>query len=72
MKSLMTLATAAGIGVASLMAIPADAAAPDCPNGGTVRFGVEPYEGGPRSLIPDLRQDRCDIGQGARVARCRC
>ena len=51
MTRLMALATAAGIGIASLVAIPADAAAPDCPNGGTVRFGVEPYEAAAK-LIP--------------------
>jgi phosphonate transport system substrate-binding protein len=32
-------------------ALPALAANPDCPNGGTVRFGIEPYEAG-ATLIP--------------------
>jgi phosphonate transport system substrate-binding protein len=51
MTRLTALATAAGICIVGLMAIPADAAAPDCPNGGTVRFGVEPYEAAAK-LIP--------------------
>jgi phosphonate transport system substrate-binding protein len=51
MTRLTALATATGIGIAALMAIPAHAAAPDCPNGGTVRFGVEPYEASAK-LIP--------------------
>lgn len=37
---LPAIATACFLGLAA----PSRAAAPDCPNGGTVRFGVEPYE----------------------------
>jgi phosphonate transport system substrate-binding protein len=44
-------ALAAAVGIAGIVAIPAHAAAPDCPNGGTVRFGVEPYEAAAK-LIP--------------------
>lgn len=42
------LAIVAGFSLFSSVAF---AAAPDCPNGGTVRFGVEPFEAAPR-LIP--------------------
>jgi phosphonate transport system substrate-binding protein len=41
MHRLLVLAAAAGI---ALAAHAAQAAAPDCPNGGTVRMGVEPYD----------------------------
>lgn len=41
MRKLITLAAAAGI---ALAVNAAQAAAPDCPNGGTVRMGVEPYD----------------------------
>ncbi len=41
MNRLITLAAAAGI---ALAANAAQAAAPDCPNGGVVRMGVEPYD----------------------------
>ncbi len=41
MNRLITLAAAAGIALAAHAAL---AAAPDCPNGGTVRMGVEPYD----------------------------
>jgi phosphonate transport system substrate-binding protein len=44
-------ALAVVVGIAGLVASPAHAAAPDCPNGGTVRFGVEPYEAAAK-LIP--------------------
>jgi len=44
-------ALAVAVGIAGLVASPAHAAAPDCPNGGTVRFGVEPYEAAAK-LIP--------------------
>jgi phosphonate transport system substrate-binding protein len=43
----MTLAAIAAVALAG----PALAAAPDCPNGGTVRFGVEPFESAAR-LVP--------------------
>ena len=45
---LRVLATAAAVVVAAAMSVPSPAAAQeaDCPNGGTVRFGVEPYEAG--------------------------
>jgi phosphonate transport system substrate-binding protein len=41
MRKLITLAAAAGI---ALAVNAAQAAAPDCPNGGTIRMGVEPYD----------------------------
>jgi phosphonate transport system substrate-binding protein len=41
MHRLLVLAAAAGIALAANVA---QAAAPDCPNGGTVRMGVEPYD----------------------------
>jgi len=41
MHRLITLAAAAGM---ALAVNAAQAAAPDCPNGGTVRMGVEPYD----------------------------
>ena len=44
-------ALAMAVGIAGIVAIPAHAAAPDCPNGGTVRFGVEPYEAAAK-LVP--------------------
>ena len=45
-------AVASGLALALTAAAPALAAeAADCPNGGTVRFGVEPYDTAPR-LIP--------------------
>ena len=48
MNRLITLAAAAGI---ALAANTAQAAAPDCPNGGVVRMGVEPYDA-TEKLIP--------------------
>jgi phosphonate transport system substrate-binding protein len=51
MKRLLSLAVLAGL--AAIPAAHAQSAAPaaDCPNGGTVRFGVEPYETAAR-LVP--------------------
>jgi len=37
--------------IAAVAPMPAFAAADDCPNGGVVRFGVEPYEAAPK-LVP--------------------
>jgi phosphonate transport system substrate-binding protein len=51
MMKLRAVSTAMCIGFTSLAAIPAHAIAPDCPNRGTVRFGVEPYEAAAK-LIP--------------------
>ena len=48
MNRLITLAAAAGT---ALAANTAQAAAPDCPNGGVVRMGVEPYDA-TEKLIP--------------------
>jgi phosphonate transport system substrate-binding protein len=44
MKHLRHAAASLAILAASLVAGPALAAAPDCPNNGEVRFGVEPYD----------------------------
>ena len=49
---------AAATALLALAAAPAQAAnAPDCPNGGVVRFGVEPYDTSAK-LVPDLRPHR--------------
>ena len=51
---LLRSAVAAGIGTIILGAVaPAMAANADCPNGGTVRFGVEPYEAA-ATIVPIL------------------
>jgi phosphonate transport system substrate-binding protein len=44
MPRLSALFAAAGLSAAVLAAPAAHAAAADCPNGGTIRFGVEPYD----------------------------
>lgn len=49
MNKLIACAVAAGMAVGMIPA--AQAQNRDCPNGGTVRFGVEPYEAAPK-LIP--------------------
>jgi phosphonate transport system substrate-binding protein len=38
------VAAAAGVFAAVALSVPSPAGAAECPNGGTVRFGVEPYE----------------------------
>lgn len=49
MKKQMYLATAAAMFAAAVMATAAQAeTAKDCPNGGVVRFGVEPFDTAPR------------------------
>lgn len=58
-SAMMSLAAAATIAAAMAGTSPAMAAsAADCPNGGTVRFGVEPYEAG-ALLLPVYH----DLGQ---------
>jgi phosphonate transport system substrate-binding protein len=54
MKQGIVFASAAGAALVALLATSSLAVAEtakDCPNGGTVRFGVEPYDTGPK-LIP--------------------
>ena len=57
---LRVLAAAASIAVAA--AFPAVAQQADCPNGGTVRFGVEPYEAAAK-LVPIYQHIGDLIGQ---------
>ena len=45
-----SMLAAAGL-CAAMLAAPAARAATDCPNGGTVRFGVEPFESAAK-LVP--------------------
>jgi phosphonate transport system substrate-binding protein len=44
LRSTVVSVTALAAAFAALAPLPASAAADDCPNGGVVRFGVEPYE----------------------------
>lgn len=55
MPRLATLFAAAGLCAAAFAAPAAHAAAADCPNGGTVRFGVEPFESSEK-LLPIFNQ----------------
>jgi phosphonate transport system substrate-binding protein len=65
MKQGHVLAHAAGAALAALIATSAVAqaeAAKDCPNGGTIRFGVEPYDTAPK-LTPIYEQIGKLIGE---------
>ncbi|MBV8536439.1 MAG: hypothetical protein JO128_12650, partial [Alphaproteobacteria bacterium] len=61
-QKLNALGAAAGIAAAITVGMPASAASADCPNGGTVRFGVEPYDTAPR-LIPVYNEIAKMIGE---------
>jgi len=61
-QTLSVLGAAAGIAAAIAVGMPAYAASPDCPNNGTVRFGVEPYDTAPR-LIPVYNEIAKMIGE---------
>lgn len=50
-RSAVVSVTALAAAFAALAPLPASAAAADCPNGGVVRFGVEPYEANAK-LVP--------------------
>jgi len=61
------------VGLALALAAPAVAnAADDCPNGGTVRFGVEPYDSAARLVPPGAAVQLapsvvagCELARGA-------
>lgn len=48
MTRLLGLAAAAGLAFGAMTALPSISFAQACPNGGTLRFGVEPYETAPK------------------------
>src|ERR1700685_2516010 len=50
-RSTVVSVTALAAALAALAPLPASATAADCPNGGVVRFGVEPYEANAK-LVP--------------------
>ena len=51
LRSTVVSVTALAAALAALAPLPASATAADCPNGGVVRFGVEPYEANAK-LVP--------------------
>src|SRR5579875_4078672 len=62
MKRLLGLAVLAGLAAGPAAHAQSAAQAADCPNGGTVRFGVEPYEAAAR-LVPIYNHIGALIGQ---------